>query len=223
MDVSAVLFDLDSTLCTHPTTRSEALDAAFDRVGVEPFCTLAELRDAVEAIGETASMPYRTYRACAELAAAAGLDRETGVAVAAALRAERPSRGAELTAGAERVLSRFDERYTLALVTNGGPDSQDPKLEALGIADYFDAVVLAGFDTASKPDPEPFEHALGSLGADRSGAVYVGNSLAHDVAGAHAAGLDAVWVRPSPSATANGHEPAWTVDTLPELLPPPWE
>lgn len=223
MDVSAVLFDLDSTLCTHPTARSDALAAAFERAGVEPFCTLTELREAVERIGETASMPYRTYRACAELAADAGLERETGVAVAAALQAERPSRGAELTAGAERVLSRLQEQYALALVTNGGPDTQDPKLDALGIADYFEAVVLAGFDTASKPAPEPFERALGSLDVEPSETVHVGNSLAHDVAGAHAVGLEAVWVRPSPSATANGHTPAWTVDALPELLPPPWE
>jgi len=223
MDESAVLFDLDSTLCTHPTSRADALTAAFERAGVEPFCSLAELTAAVEALGETASMPYRTYRACERLAVENGLDEDEGVAVAAALRVERPSDGVELAAGATRLLDHLDNEHRLGLVTNGGPDTQDRKLAALGIADRFDEVVLAGFDTASKPDPEPFERALDGLDATADGAVFVGNSLDHDVAGAHAAGLDAVWVRPAPSAAANGHAPEYVVDDLTELCPPPWE
>lgn len=223
MDESVVLFDLDSTLCTHPTSRAEALTAAFDRAGVEPFCSLAELAETVETLGETASMPYRTYRACERLAVENGRDPADGVAVAAALRVERPSDGVKLAAGATQLLDHLDGDHRLGLVTNGGPDTQDRKLAALGIADRFDEIVLAGFDTPSKPDPAPFERALDGLDATADEAVFVGNSLAHDVAGAHAAGLDAVWVRPSPSATADGHAPEHVVDDLRELCPPPWE
>jgi putative hydrolase of the HAD superfamily len=220
--VSAVLFDLDSTLCVHPTPRADALAAAFERAGVDPFCSLSDLRQAVESYGETASMPYRIYKCCGDLAEAAGHDRETGIAVAAALRMERHSTDAELAPGARQLLERLDGDHSLALITNGGPDTQDLKLDALGIADYFETIVLAGFETPSKPDPAPFERALQSVDARPENAVYVGNSLDHDIAGAHAAGLDAVWVRNGHDAP-DQHDPEYVVDELTELRPPPWE
>lgn len=46
----------------------------------------------------------------------------------------------------------------------------------------------------AKPDPALFEHAVSELGADRDHTVMVGDSIAKDVDGGLAAGLDAVWV-----------------------------
>lgn len=221
--VSAVLFDLDSTLCEHPVSRADALDAAFRRAGVDPFFSMAEFRREIESFGETVSMPYRTYRCCERLAAEAGRDPEVGVAVAAALQVERRHADATLSPGAETVLDRLGEQYPLALVTNGGPDTQVQKIDALGIADYFDEIVLAGFDAPSKPDPEPFQRAVENLGTAPVRSIYVGNSLNHDVAGAHAAGLDAVWVRGDQSTDAVTHAPEYVVESVSELLPPPWE
>jgi putative hydrolase of the HAD superfamily len=80
----------------------------------------------------------------------------------------------------------------LALVTNGASCLQREKLTASGLGARFDAVVVSGDLGVRKPDPSVFRHALSLLGADH--AVMIGDSLTSDIAGAHAAGLDAIWV-----------------------------
>ena len=45
-----------------------------------------------------------------------------------------------------------------------------------------------------KPHPAAFEAALASLGVPPSRVLHVGDSLLHDVAGAHAAGVDSLFV-----------------------------
>lgn len=222
-NVSVVFFDLDSTLCVQPTSRSDALDAAFQRIGIEPFFSLEDLKQKTDAYGHSASMPYRYYRGCEELAEEVNLDREVGIAVASAIHAERHEAAVEFMPGAQRVLDQLKGQYRLGLVTNGGPDTQDQKIEALDIRDYFEVVVLAGVETAPKPDPEPFRYALDEMGVAPEQGIYVGNSVEHDVAGAHAAGLDAVWVRNGRSGRADAHEAEYVVDSLTDLVPPPWE
>ncbi|MFB6219748.1 MAG: HAD family hydrolase, partial [Halobacteriaceae archaeon] len=110
--------------------------------------------------------------------------------------------------------------HQLGLVTNGTPDLQRARLDATGIADAFDTVVYAGFETAAKPDTEPFETALSALDATPERAVHVGNSLSSDVAGACRAGLRAAWV----PATGDDPdpEPDDALASLDALLDPPW-
>lgn len=219
--VSAVLFDLDSTLCEHPVTRPTALDAAFRRAGREPFFTIEDFGREVEdsAFG---SMLYRNYRIFADLAAEAGLPREAGRQVAAAYHAERHSGDVTAVTGAAAALDHLRREHELGLVTNGSPDTQDPKLDALGLRDRFETVVHAGFETAFKPDPEPFERALDRLGVPAERAVYVGDSLHGDVGGAQAAGLEAVWVSDGSELAPSDPRPEYVIDSLDELVPPPW-
>lgn len=93
------------------------------------------------------------------------------------------------------------DEYCLGLVTNGGPDTQSPKIDALGLREYVDTVVLAGYHTPAKPAREPFERAMADLDADPERTAHVGNSLASDVAGANAAGVRSVWI----SYDGDGH------------------
>ena len=102
--------------------------------------------------------------------------------------------------------------HALGLVTNGASCLQREKLAASGLAGRFAAVVVSGEVGVGKPDPAIFAHALEALGADAADAVMVGNSLAHDVAGARAAGMRAVWVnrfgheRPADDALVEVHD-----------------
>lgn len=219
--VSAVLFDLDSTLCEHPVSRATALDAAFRRAGRDPFFTLEDFGREVEnsAFG---SMLYRNYQIFADLAAEAGHSREVGRQVAAAYHAERHSGDVTAATGATAALDYLSREHELGLVTNGSPDTQEPKLDALGLRDRFETVVHAGFETAFKPDPEPFERALDRLGVPTERAVYVGDSLQGDVGGAQAAGLEAVWVSDGSDPARSDPRPEYLVDSLDELVPSPW-
>lgn len=81
----------------------------------------------------------------------------------------------------------------LAVVSNWDVSLHDV-LERTGLRPLVDVVVISAELGVAKPDPAIFRAALDRLGAPADGAVHVGDSLEHDVAGARAAGLEAVLV-----------------------------
>lgn len=194
MQLDAVLFDLDDTLCRYRRSGSELLDAAFEETGLEPFITREEYHARYpEFVDESDSMAGLRERCFAAIAESKGRDAAAGRRVARAYAAERDHGDVEPLPGVEAAVDAVSE-LPLGLVTNGSPEMQAPKLEALGLADAFDVVVHAGYDAAAKPDPEPFEVALSALDVRADRTVHVGNSLESDVAGAHAAGVRSVWL-----------------------------
>jgi HAD superfamily hydrolase (TIGR01509 family) len=63
------------------------------------------------------------------------------------------------------------------LVTNAPRENVAAVLAALGLEDFFDAVVPAEEVRAAKPDPEPYLTALEKLGAERGEALAFEDSL----------------------------------------------
>jgi phosphoserine phosphatase len=84
--------------------------------------------------------------------------------------------------------------HRLGLITNGASCLQREKLEASGLAGYFEVVVVSGDLGIGKPDPTVFDHAVARLDADPRETTMVGDSLVKDVDGARAAGLRGVWL-----------------------------
>jgi len=219
--VTTVLFDLDETLCVQPTPSADRLDAAFDRAGVEPFCTAEEYLRLFHEHGGCASDVRRRERCFETLAREAGLDDGVGLRVADAYEALTDYTAVEFLPGAEAVLDDFAERYRLGLVTNGGPDTQSAKVDALGLRERFETVVLAGWHTDPKPAAEPFERAMADMDVTPEGTVYVGNSPTSDVAGAANAGIRSVWI-PYGDDDPGSHAPDYTLDGVSGLLDEPW-
>ncbi len=83
---------------------------------------------------------------------------------------------------------------TLAVISNNGAAATRQKLEAVGIADRFAAIVTPETAGVSKPDPAIFRAACEQLGAAPSACVYVGDLLDKDARAAQAAGLIGVWL-----------------------------
>jgi putative hydrolase of the HAD superfamily len=102
----------------------------------------------------------------------------------------------------------------LAVVSNWDVSLHDV-LERTGLRPLVDAVVISAELGVAKPDPAIFRAALDRLGAAAEGAVHVGDSLEHDVAGARAAGLEAVLVARNGAAAPDGVR---TVRSLAELV-----
>lgn len=220
--VAAVLFDLDDTVCEYRRPGSEILSLAFEDVGVEPCFTAADYYDAFDDHVEGCESVVEIRERCfAALAARAGYDRSVGLAVADAFEAERDQTDVRFLPGARAALETIAERYAVAAVTNGDPAMQTQKLRGLGVEDRFETVVFAGYDAAAKPDPEPFEVALDALGVGPERAVTVGNSLAHDVAGALNAGVRSVWLDRNGVADPDP-EPHHRIEAMDELLDEPW-
>ncbi len=103
---------------------------------------------------------------------------------------------AVLEADAQEILAALSTRYRLGVISNGYADTQRPRLAAAGRTDFFETIVISGAVGWAKPDVRIFAHALANLGVAPSAALYVGDSLSHDLAGALAAGLDFCLYRP---------------------------
>lgn len=86
--------------------------------------------------------------------------------------------------------------WRVAVVTNGPVETQSVKVEATGLADLVDAVVISGEVGVHKPDPQVFRAAAERADASLEGAWMVGDNLDADVQGAHGVGARAIWVRP---------------------------
>ena len=212
--VEAVCFDLDDTLCTYRQRGGDLLASAFADVGVDPFFTAEDYHARYsEFVADSEDVRDLRANCFAAIAHDRGRDPETGRAVARAYAAERDHRAVDPLPGALAVL----EGLELA----GQPLGH---LGQLGLADAFEAVVHAGYDTPPKPEPDPFHHALDELAVAPDRAVHVGNSLHSDVPGAKRAGLRAVWYAGGDVGDASDPDvaPDYRLDSMHELLEPPW-
>jgi putative hydrolase of the HAD superfamily len=94
-------------------------------------------------------------------------------------------------------------------------------LAGTGLRELVDGAICSAQAGAAKPAPAIFERALALVGGDADGALHAGDSPAHDVAGALAAGLRPVLVvrggeRP---AVPDGVSVVASLAELPALLP----
>ena len=215
MTVDAVLFDLDGTLCRSRRSREALLAEAFDRAGVEPYCTAGDLR-AVAGEVAAAESDVDFYTNCLEAVAERRGITANAPAVARAYDDRLDGFNVEFVPGAPSVLADLRDDSALGLVTNGGRYTQREKLDALGIADVFDTLVFATPERGVKPDSYPFERALDALDVGPKRAVHVGNSLCADVAGANAMGIESVWI-PQDEPSASDIEPDHRLDSLADL------
>jgi putative hydrolase of the HAD superfamily len=113
------------------------------------------------------------------------------------------------------VLARLREGGArLAVVSNWDVSLHDV-LERTALRPLVDAVAISAELGVAKPDPAIFRAALERLGAPADGALHVGDSLEHDIAGARAAGIDAVLVTRNGTQAPEGVR---TVRSLAELV-----
>lgn len=86
--------------------------------------------------------------------------------------------------------------YTLGIVTNGRSPFQEKNIEALGIAHYFDAVLVSAAEGVRKPEAEIFMRAAQRLGVRADETIFVGDNPQADIAGAQQCGMKTIWFSP---------------------------
>ena len=109
------------------------------------------------------------------------------------------------------------------VVVSNWDQSLGSVLARAGLAALLDGVVTSAEIVASKPDPRLFMAALELAGVSADEAVHVGDSLEEDVAGAQAAGIEAVWLnrgRADPPASVGRVTEITGLDQLPATLEP---
>ena len=110
-------------------------------------------------------------------------------------RAGFPSACLLFTDAAETLASLRASGLKLGLITNGSVRMQSRKLERLALEPMFDTILISDAEGISKPDPEIFCRALERLDTNPAQAVFVGDHPEVDLAGARAAGMQAIWRR----------------------------
>ena len=105
--------------------------------------------------------------------------------------------------------------YRMHMCSNGFHEVQYKKLDACGLRDYFDTIILSEDAGVNKPAKAYFDYALKVSGANRKTTLMIGDNLQSDILGALNAGLDAMlfnrWQVPPEDIP---QEPTFIVETL---------
>ena len=97
---------------------------------------------------------------------------------------------------AHEVLQKLKDRGRKLLVVSNWDGILPQVLEVIGLADYFDDVVVSALVGAAKPDRRIFEEVLARAGVEPDQAIHVGDESQADAAGAVALGIEALLVDP---------------------------
>ncbi|WP_274650161.1 YjjG family noncanonical pyrimidine nucleotidase [Paenibacillus humicola] len=127
------------------------------------------------------------------------------------------SRTCHLLDGAPELLAGLQGSYRLGAVSNGIGEAQRSRLETGGLDRYFEQLFISDEVGFYKPQPEIFGHALRMLGVERHEALFVGDSLQDDYAGAAGAGIDFCLYNPLGKPLEPHIRPAYTIGALAEL------
>lgn len=99
--------------------------------------------------------------------------------------------------GVEKLLGEVRQKAKTGLITNAyDGEEQRQRIQRAGLEAYFDTIVVACDIGLYKPDPAIFLHTLERLQVAPGNALYVGDSVAHDISGAKAAGMKTVLFSP---------------------------
>lgn len=96
---------------------------------------------------------------------------------------------AKVADGAELVLGRLRRRFRMALLTQGNREVQQRRIEASGLAAFFDSI-----DIVDKKSERSFVDVIERHDASATRSWSVGNSLRSDVYPAQSLGLNAIWL-----------------------------
>jgi putative hydrolase of the HAD superfamily len=216
--IKAVFFDLDGTLYDR--------DAAMLTLAHDQYAafrqTLASLVDEDRFVSRFAELDDHGYASRSDvyrrLADEFGLDNWLTVDLERHFW-EAYNRRCEITPDTRSTLEALRAAgKCLGIVTNGQTEWQTRKIDSLGLGSFFDIVLISEKEGIRKPDARIFDRACERCSVDRPAeAMFVGDHPEVDVAGAHAAGVVAVWKRVPYWTLATAG--ALTIDRLSEILP----
>jgi HAD superfamily hydrolase (TIGR01509 family) len=225
----AVLFDWGDTLmrwAPEPDLLEAGHAAGFDALGREPVPAMTErFREAylstffAPGVVEEVEYPAQVRQLLGEFEIEVS-DEELTRFLEAEHTAWAPAR--QLAATTHALLESLRERgLKLGLVSNAfdPPDLLHRDLAQFGIAERLDVALFSSEVGRRKPDPEIFQRALDALGVAPPEALFVGDTLASDIAGAAALGLrtcQALWFRADDDPA--GPEPEFQAFTQMDVL-----
>ena len=205
-DISAVFFDMDETLVRHTRTGYEICQDVFRAFSdsLAPVDEEAFIQTLAAKAGDLWKMmfdgvidgevarPYTFINTLRTLEA----DESLGEALLESFESLLVE-STVLADGALDVLGAFrDADVCTGIVTNGYTAMQTRKLEHHRLMERVDFILISEAVGSHKPDRGIFEEALRRADVAPGSALFVGDNLKNDIAGAEAAGIAAVLIDP---------------------------
>jgi putative hydrolase of the HAD superfamily len=104
------------------------------------------------------------------------------------------------------------------IVSNIDDEQFEPMLERLDLVRVIDAWTSSEHARSCKPDPAIYRVALTKAGVRPDHALFVGDSISHDVEGPAGLGLRTAWLAPRDGADPGSARPDAVIMSLPEVL-----
>jgi putative hydrolase of the HAD superfamily len=206
--IDAVLFDLDDTLFGQVAWLDQAwrlvADAGTEQFGIDNVKLMNALRMVAAEGSDKGTIIDRALERIGHSDVPAASLVEAFRSLDAPVLSPYP--------GVKASLARLRTRVKVGLVSDGDPVIQWSKLDALGLEEAFDTVVMSdamGGTEMRKPNPAPFAAAATELGVKPVRCVFVGDRPDTDIAGARAAHMRAVRVRTGEYRDVEGVEKPW--------------
>ncbi len=231
MGYDYLIFDADHTVIDFDADERRAFRAAFAAAGLAPDpdmvedCWAFSARNWAELGLNDVHLPelraryhelYHTH--VRDIMRYADTMYGLGARKGAAERAfsETLAHAAHPVAGAVEALNALSRKYRLCIATNGLAAMQAGRLSEL--APLFERVFVSEEMGVVKPDPAFFRHMTSALNTTADRCLMIGDSLASDIAGANAAGMDCIWLNRRGAALPEGLRVRAVVTELVQLL-----
>lgn len=121
--------------------------------------------------------------------------------------------------GVVDTIRQLHQNYHLAIVSDGQTAYAVPELNAVGLAGYFDPIIISGDVGVRKPHERLFTDALTAMKMTPSEVLFVGNDMYRDVYGAKRVGMTTVFCKSNQGlAEKEGVTPDYIIYQFPELL-----
>ncbi len=231
--VRAVLFDFGGTLFDYATLAAGERDgvvalARWAGVTVEPAVILRTYRAALKRVFyQYLPRPYYLHRDLFRdvlLAMAEDLKTtitEEQLARYWAQQHEQRERNFALREGVHDTLTALRVRGChLGIVSNADDDQFTHMVELGQLQPYFDSLLSSEQARSCKPDLAIFQEALRRADCALEEALFVGDSLQQDIAGANRMGLQSVliWSDADREPPSGEHQPRYVIRHIPALL-----
>ncbi len=216
--IAAVIFDLDETLLDRTNSLVNFLEDQHsrfgDRLGVAGFHAW---RDKFLTLDKRGLVPKSL--AYPQILASFGGDATAADELLSDYR-NRRCQFARPFPGMAHTLSMIRSRgLAIGIVTNGETEFQSRTIEALGLREWVDVVLISEAEGIRKPDEAIFRLAASRLNAQAGECLFVGDNPVADVLGAHSVGMKTAWFRCGMIWPSDlGLPPGPTISALPEVL-----
>jgi phosphoglycolate phosphatase/putative hydrolase of the HAD superfamily len=179
--VSALIFDMDNTLYTHPEYLQSQIDLPIRRLAEFRHTTFEAMRQEIAAYRKTWAQEHDGAQV-----SLGNIFRSFGISIEETIRWREelyePEKYLKSDPKLRETLLSLAASFALAVVTNNPVSVARRTFAALGVGDLFGVVV--GLDTClvSKPHEAPFRKAAELLGKPLESCVSIGDRYGIDIA-----------------------------------------